>query len=361
MSDPKRILLIRPSALGDVCRSVPLAASLKAAFPHADLDWLVQSGFEAAVAHHPAVTRVITFQRREMALAKLWKPAGAGRLRQLLGELRRAHYDLVIDAQGLARSGFFAWATRAPRRVGFANARELGHLGLTQRVEVPKEMHTVDRMLALVEALGVEARPEMRLYAGETDQAAVPAALTRGRYAVVAPTSRWAGKRWAADRFAALMARMLEHDAVDAIAVVGAHSERAQCAPITEAFAGDPRVHDLIGGTSVGGLMAVIERAAIVIANDSAALHMAVGFDRPMVGLYGPTRIDRVGPYRRAQDVIQPTPPAMGTSHKHTQQGSAAMGQIQVEQVLDAILQRLRPRGVESSSGQAHKEVAPRH
>src|SRR5690606_13157489 len=100
------------------------------------------------------------------------------------------------------RSGFFAWATRAPRRVGFANARELGWLGLTERHGVPHERHTVDRMLELVRMAGVEPVRDLRLYAP-------PARAGRehgaGRpYAVIAPTSRWPGKRWPAKRFAAL-------------------------------------------------------------------------------------------------------------------------------------------------------------
>lgn len=353
MHDPSRILLIRPSALGDVCRTVPVAASLRTAYPQAELDWLVQSGFEAAVAHHPAVTRVISFPRREVAVARLWRSDAIGRLGRLVRGLRQSNYDLVIDAQGLARSGFFAWSTRAATRVGFANARELGFLGLNQRVRVPREMHTVDQMLALVSALGIEAKPDMRLYTGETDRAAVPDALARGRYAVVAPTSRWAGKRWPAERFAALLAELLNLGAIDAIALVGAHSERDQCVSITQRFATEPRVVDLIGRTSVGGLMAVIERSAIVVANDSAALHMAVGFDRQLVGLYGPTRIDRVGPYRRDSDVIQPAPPTAGTSHKHAEHGAAAMRRIEVDTVLQAVLQRLERTGVESGVGRA--------
>ena len=347
MTPPARILLIRPSALGDVCRTVPLAASLRAAWPEAQLDWLVQRGFEEAVAHHPAVSNVIGFPRREIALGRLWRTSARRTLTELLKALREARYDLVIDAQGLARSGFFAWATRAKRRVGFGDARELGWAGLTQRVRAPRNAHTVDRMLALIEALGVPALHDLRLYTGETDRQVIQARLGPVRSAVLAPTSRWPGKRWPAMRFAELAEQLLEQ--VDRIVLVGARAERDQCAQLIEHFASDERVLDLIGKTTVGELMAVIERSAIVIANDSAALHMAVGFDRPLVGLFGPTQIERVGPYGRAHDVIQATPPAPGISHKHDQRGAHAMGQISVAVVVEAVLQRLDRPSVQST------------
>ena len=60
MDAPRNVLIIRPSAMGDVARTVPALASLRAAFPRANIDWVVQTGFEAVVAHHPALTRVIS-------------------------------------------------------------------------------------------------------------------------------------------------------------------------------------------------------------------------------------------------------------------------------------------------------------
>jgi ADP-heptose:LPS heptosyltransferase len=106
----------------------------------------------------------------------------------------------------------------------------------------------------------------------------------------------------------------------------------------------DARIVDLVGATTVGGLMAVIEGSAIVIANDSAALHMAVGFDRPMVGLFGPTRIDLVGPYGRSRDVIQARVPEAGMTHKDARH-AVVMEEIGVDAVIRAALDRLGGEG----------------
>jgi len=273
--------------------------------------------------------------------------------------LRAPGYSLVIDAQGLWRSGFFAWLTGAERRVGFADARELGWLGLTQRVEPGAAPHTVDRMLALVEAAGAPRVADIRLYAAPRDVEWARTALgdaegTPG-CVLLAPTSIWPGKRWPAERFAWLAAELLRLGAASRVVIVGGPGERGQCGPLLELAEPERRVIDLVGRTSVGQLMALVRASALVVANDSAAVHMAVGFDRPLVALYGPTRIELVGPYRREADVIQAVAPggAAGNLHKSEAVGIEAMRAIEPARVLAAALERL-------SGGGASATIPPR-
>jgi len=339
VDDPQRILIIRPSALGDVCRSVPLLATLRRAHPGAAIDWLVRDDFQDAVTAHPDLTRVVPFPRREFgrALKRLNPRPALG----WLASLRRARYDLVIDAQGLARSGIFAWATRAPTRVGDAHARELAWLAYTRRVPVVQGAHTVDRMLALLEAIGLDPLRDMRLHAPAQDRDAVARddALRHDRYVVLAPTSVWPAKRWPIDRFVSLATALLDAGA-EQIVVVGAPGERDQCAPLLDLASTDPRVVDLVGATGVGRLMGVIERAALVVANDSAALHIGVGFDRPLVALFGPTNTGLVGPYGRERDVLQHLREGDSIDHKR-ESGRALMERVTLDEVRDASLARL--------------------
>lgn len=331
---PKSILIIRPSALGDVCRSVPVLASLRSGYPEARIDWLVQDTFADAISGHPALSGVVPFERGR--LGKDLKKIRPGSTIRFLRDLRAQRYDLVIDAQGLFRSGMLALTTGARRRVGYANAQEVGWLGYNERHHVDREVHAVDRMLALVERAGVRPDAVMRLYSLPAWKQWAEQTLGSSRAAVLAPTSRWAGKRWPAERFAALAERVLGMG-VERVAIVGARSEREQCGPLLELASRDRRVLDLIGRTSVGELMAVVERAAIVVANDSAALHMAVGFERPMVALYGPTSISRVGPYRRERDVIQHVEPGEVLDHKDEPAGREMMERISVEEVAERV------------------------
>ena len=350
MSDPRSILLIRPSALGDVCRTVPLVASLNASFPDADVDWLVHSSFVDAVRHHPGVRRAIPFRRS--ALGKRWPLSNRGRavFFELVQSLREPKYDLVVDAQGLGRSGLFTRLTGARRRIGHADAREFGWLGANERIRVDRSItHTVDRMLALLDGAGIPPVHDMRLYTCDDDRALVRRLVGSVRYAVVAPTSRWAGKRWPEERFERVIDALLDAPSIDRVVIVASAGERDQCARLCARATDDERVVDLVGKTSVGGLMAVIEGARFVLANDSAPLHMAVGFDRPLVALFGPTHIDEVGPYRRESDVLQSAPPAPGITHKDDEAGRAMMAQISTEQVVEACLERLEAHAPEAA------------
>lgn len=338
---PERILIIRPSALGDVCRSVPVLVSLRRAFPDARIDWLVQDSFADAVSSHPMLNGVVPFPRGAVGIQKLAGPEGRSALAGFLSSLKSPKYDLVVDAQGLGRSGFFAWWTGAPRRVGYANARELGWLGVNRRHSVSTRLHAVDRMLELLAREGIEPVRDLRLYCRDQERAAIDPVLRGARYAVIAPTSRWPGKRWPAERFAEVATGLLERGSVDYAVVVGSAGERDQCAPVLAVQERLPRMVNQVGRTTVGELMALIAQSELVLANDSAALHMAVGFDRPLVGLFGPTDVGLVGPYGREDDVVQPLTPPPGVTHKHEREGRKMMEHIRTETVLRACVERL--------------------
>lgn len=363
----QRILLIRPSALGDVARTAPVAASLRRGFPDAEIHWLVRKGFEDAVRGHPAVDRVITFPRKE--LGRALRGGRMGELLRFARELRQPGYDIAIDAQGLLRSALITRLTGAPVRVGPSDAREGARLFYTLRVR-SRRTHTVDRMLDLVRAMGVEARPDMRLYrvgrfseptsgsvkrkdvgsenrhtqsqAGSESrgtQSQVGSESRRTRGIVIAPTSRWEAKRWPVDRFDALVARLLAKKP-GPVVLVGGPDERDQCGPLLERARWDPRVIDRVGDTGVGDLMDLIADARLVVANDSAAAHIAVGFDRPLVALYGPTDVSKVGPYGRIEDVIQDVRLGDTLNHKDPK-NRVMMERITTEVVERACLARL--------------------
>lgn len=352
MNEPKRILLIRPSALGDVCRSVGVLAALRKRYPDARIDWLVQRTFVQAIEHHPALDHTIPFDRK--GFGTQCKKFRFGPVLKWLKALKKADYDIVIDAQGLARSGFFAWSTGAPRRVGYRDAQELAWLFLTERVAAPRTMHTVDRMLRLARALDAPTEsPDMRLYAGPDELSQVIMEYP-DRYAVVAPTSRWAGKCWPIDRFTDLTRRLAEHPALDRVVIVGGPGERLQCAPLLEMAEDHPRISDRVGSTSIAQLMAIISRSKLVVANDSASLHMAVGFNRPLVALLGPTEPTLVGPYGRDDDVIRHHAPDDDFDFKKPE-SAVMMQRISVDEVAEACDQRLQAPGVgvQRKTGQA--------
>lgn len=334
-----------------------MLAGLRELFPKARIDWLVQDSFAEAVSAHPALAprpnaggggSVVPFARRRLGM--LHKPAVWGELLAFVRSLRLARYDLVVDAQGLLRSALFARATRAPVRVGYVNAQEGGRFAYNIKVHAERSLHAVDRMMRLLEPLNTTGRaitPDLRLYVPQPALAWHRARSDLGgRCVVLAPTSRWPSKRWPPASYARVAAGLLGAGLCQRVVLVGGRGEESQCGPLMELAARDARVESLMGQTSISQLMAVVAYADLLVGSDSAAVHMAVGLGRPLVALYGPTDVARVGPYGRAADVLQHVEPGEPMDHKQPEPGTTQMARISVDEVLRACTTRLeRPQG----------------
>ena len=346
---PARFLIIRPSAMGDVARTVPALVSLRAAFPNSQIDWVVDAGLEAIIDEHPALSRAVPFPKRTIKASL--RRCSIGPLKRFLGDLREARYDAVFDLQGLARSAVIAVGCGAKTRYGLRDAREFAHLAYSHTAEADPEMHTVDRMLAVITAAGVSPIRDMRLYTSPRARAWLTTQdWSAAPYAVLAPTSRWRSKQWPADRFAGVAEHLI--GAGMRVVFVGARGEEDQAGPVLALCGRDQRAVNMIGRTSVAELMGIIERAALVVANDSAALHISVGLDRPLIALFGPTRVHRVGPYGRGADVIQHLRP--GDSMRHKDPSSAVMMErITLREVIEMAERRL------TGSGTEHRDEPP--
>src|SRR5690242_15974019 len=118
----RRILLIKPSAVGDVVHTLPVLVKLRARYPEARIDWLITPENADLVRHHPALSNTVLFPRRSFAqFGRSW-PATLGPL-ALLSTIRRGRYELVIDMHGQFRSAVFTLASGAPVRIGFDRPR----------------------------------------------------------------------------------------------------------------------------------------------------------------------------------------------------------------------------------------------
>ena len=340
MPDDPRILLIRPSALGDVLRTVPVATSIRRAFPTATLDWVVQDAFTDAIRGHPEVDRVIPFPRHE--LSGWWRSGRVARQAWKFFASLDGDYDLALDLQGLGRSGLMLRASRAGRRIGFSNAREFGWVGANERYDVPRDLHAVDRMLALLKAAGIESHHDMRLKVPEDCEDPWRHLQSRydlSDYVVFAPTSRWRTKEWPSERWRALATRMLD-SGVRRIALIGSPGEKVVLEGI--ASIAPHRIAVLAGEASVGMSMAAVREAQLLVANDSAMLHAAVGLATPMVGLFGPTDPKVTGPYGHLQDTIRkPEAVTDGAHYRDSGLDDRLMRLIGVEEVLFMAMERL--------------------
>lgn len=310
-TSPKRILIIKPSALGDVVHALPVLNLLRLRWPEARISWLIGSGFADLVRGHPQLDEVITFDRRRFGQS-WYNPMAAVELWKFIGSVGRHDFDLVIDLQGLLRSGSMTALTRAPVRVGFANARELAHMFYTHHVPIDSmEQHAIDRYLAVSEALGCGREPvEFKFVTDEADRLHV-AKLLNGveRFALLLPGANWATKRWPPKKYAELIAPLYDQFGLTTI-LAGGPDVRDIATEIfmhyKPALAGRvPKVIDAVGKTTIRQLVVLIERAAMVIANDSGPMHIAAALNRPLVTIFGPTNPIRTGPFNRPGTVLR--------------------------------------------------------
>lgn len=344
------VLIVRPSALGDVSRTVPVLATLRSAWPKARIEWLVAEAFADVVRHHPMLDGVVTFPRARLA-GFGWRLSATREGLALANRLRRGGYEVVYDFQGLFRSGLLTWLTRAPRRVGLAQAREWGWLGYNVRHHVNGCTHTVDVMLGLLEAEGFTPERDMRLYVGEQDLAWLArfrqeSGIGDAAYACVAPTARWGCKCWPLERYAQIAQRLLESELAGShVVVLASPSEQAQVTPLLRMLPAAMRQRVHLPHTSVGQLMAILSQAQLLVCNDSAALHIAVGLDRPVVAIFGPTDPARVGPYRRLDAVVHPPQAARDSfnfNYRRHLHDPTLISQVSVEAVWQKVQEQLQ-------------------
>jgi lipopolysaccharide heptosyltransferase I len=296
-ADPQRILIVKPSALGDIVHTLPVLKLLRNRWPAAHIEWLVMPAFASLLERHPLLNGIIRFDRKHFASS--WRnPSRAKELKAFASDLMQRNFDLVIDFQGLFRSAWMTRQTGARTRVGFAYAREFAPLAYTHRVPQPTpERHATERYLDIAEALGCGRGPvEFEFGLTNADYAAA-ADLVGGteRYAVLIPGTNWPTKRWPAESYAALAPR-IEDELGLTVFFAGSPAE-AKLIP--------PDARSLAGRTTLPQLVALLEKASLVIANDSGPMHIASALSCPLVTMFGPTNPVRTGPYSRPDTVLQ--------------------------------------------------------
>ena len=301
-----RILLIKPSAVGDVIHTLPVLVKLRKRYPAAQIDWFITPENADLVRGHPALSGVVLFPRRQYARFAFSPTATLG-VARLLRQLWRARYDLVVDVHGQARSAVFTLATGAKCRVGYSRAREGAWLAYSHRVPVPTmDRHAVDRYLWLTDLLDldrdppdftVHLPPQIERQASELLD---DTGLAGQPFAVISPGTTWETKYWAPERFGEV-ARHLEARGLRTL-VVGASRDADRCRTVAEM---SPGAIDLAGRTSLAVLAAVTRRAALCVTNDSGTMHLAAACGRPLVSVFGPTSPLRTGPYQRPEAVVR--------------------------------------------------------
>ena len=303
-AEPKNILIIKPSALGDIVHALPVLSSLRGRFPEAKLIWVVNKSFVPLLECVQGLDAVISFDRKGMSR---WfcRAADFRVLRQFRQTLRAGQFDLVLDLQGLLRSAIFAKMTGCRRRVGLKEARELASLFYTRQVARPADsVHILDTYFAMLREIGVQTcLPDYHLAAPAPARESVQQKLQENdlaskQFAVLVPGSAHAYKCWPAEQFANVAEALHSHYGWPAV-VVGTPKERVHADAI-KASTSSP-VIDFTGQTGIPELIALFQQAGAVVSNDTGPGHIALAVKTPGVIIFGNTNPLRLGPYRRPE------------------------------------------------------------
>jgi lipopolysaccharide heptosyltransferase II len=294
-----RILAIRLDNIGDVIMLGPALRSLRAALPKAHISLLASPAGTQAAALLPWIDQVITWRAVWQELSNS-PDFGAERERQLIDILHKGQYDAAFIFTSFSQSPFppayACYLAEIPIRIG--HSKEFGGQTLTHAGSPPPDSgHQVDRNLALIEMTGFPtAGNHLELHIPHKAVMSADSLLTQAGldpdepFILLAPGASCSARRYDAHRFAEV-ARSLPALTGLPVVIVGSHSEAETIDPVirTARQAGPGTIIPLVGQTTVLELAALIQRSKLVIANNSASLHMADAFNRPMVILYSGT------------------------------------------------------------------------
>lgn len=304
----RRILIIKPSSLGDVVHALPVLAALRRRWPEAHLAWLIGASFAPLLEGHPLLSEIIPFDRGRFG--RLLREADAlDAFGRFVCDLRARSFDLVVDLQGLFRSGFLSWASGARRRIGFADAREAAWLFYTDRVRGPAQLHAVEKNLRALEPLGISPGPAEFPMALRDDQCRAARRLLDGvaghavgAFTAIVPGARWPSKIWPPARFAELIDLLAAEPDSPTTVLLGGPAERALADAIVAAARRPPI--DLVGRTDLRALAALLGESQLVICCDSGPMHIAAALGRPTVAIFGPTSPALTGPYSKVARTV---------------------------------------------------------
>ena len=337
-----RFLLVRMGALGDIVHAIPVAAALRTAFPSARIDWLV-------AAKHREVLDLVPVVDRRIVIDGGSRSGGRSSLLGILQQLRRERYDIAIDLQGLIKSAVIARASRAQRVIGFSSkyVREALASRLYTEVHDPggdgmyaesEKRHVVDINLGLLASLGISAvRPAFPIESPHSTSAAALIERTQGSFALLNPGAAWPNKRWPARRFGELAARLFERHRLRSVILWG--PEEGDLAAEVVALAGEAAIR--APQTAIADVIALARAAAIMVSGDTGPTHLAAAVGTPIVGLYGPTRPERNGPWADGDETVSRAAACRCHHLRQCRQAQMCLEDIPVDEVLGAVERRL--------------------
>jgi len=287
--NPRNILVIDFGQLGDVVMSLPALRALRERFPGARITAAVGKPGHEVVEMSGYADAIIAVDR--VSLRDGFKPLSIARIFQIVRDVRRRHFDFVIDLHSLSETnllGFFSGASKRlfSRRPG-RSLDFLANFIPRPPVEVDhRQRHSVDRYLDVLRPLGVKDAPRLpQLKTRIENDRAIDAILRKEKADIGAPLvglfpgAGHPSRRWALEKFAELADFLARNDGVRPIIFAGPE-ERSL---VTEMRARFPRSSVILHGLTIRQLASAQARLAAFVSNDTGPMHIAAAVGTPIV------------------------------------------------------------------------------
>jgi heptosyltransferase-1 len=336
--------------MGDILHALPAVTALRLAHPSWVIDWVVEPRWRALFTAEDSLGRVTSqplVDDLHLASTKQWRktPLSANTLREIKAlrrNLRAGDYDAVLDLQGAIRSAVVCRLAGCRRVIGEAAPREgIARWLFTEQV-VTHGAHVIDQDVELASAIaGDELAPATPLLPVAPEaEAWADQILPRGGVqsaVLINPGAGWGAKRWPVERYAAVAQGLIARG-FRVLVNAGPGEDRLAADLVATVASATPIT------CSLGQLIALTRRVALVVAGDTGPLHLACALGRPVVGIYGPTDPSRNGPYGTRFKVLRS--PESRRDHTRHEAPEAGLLTIQPEDVLQACDELLRTEAV---------------
>ena len=355
MSDGHRILIFHTAFAGDLVLTLPVAQSIRAAWPAAFIAAVAIPAAAPVLRGHPSIDEIIVYDKKG-------RDRGIGGFLRVVRAMKALRPDIAVVPHRSLRSALAVWCARIPRRIGFSTSA--GRMFLSEAVADDRGVHETRRNLALLSPLGipVEGGVRPRLFPSADDARAVDRLIavheTRapgfGQRAMVAlaPGSVWFTKRWPEPSFA-YVAGALAQEGVGVV-LVGGPEDEMLCGEIARACVQGIPVLNAAGKLSLLQSAELMRRCRVTVTNDSAPLHLAGAVGTPVIALFGATvpafGFGPLGHHDRVLEVhgLRCRPCAIHGGHRCPIETFVCMRDLLPSSVLDAVREFL---------SQDHREV----
>ena len=288
---PRRVCILRLSALGDCANVVPTIRTLQAARPDIEITWIINRAEASLVADLPGVECLVYDKRGGREAVRALKHALAGR-----------RFDALLDMHASWRANRISLLVRADRRIGFdaRRARDGQRLFVRERIPAIESRHVVDGFLAFAGVLGARDPVfDWRVPIAAADREAA-GALLEGidrEILFISPCSSHTRRNWQAAGYAAVADHAARVHRLASVIVGGPSAVEREMAAAIEAAMATP-VRNLVGETTLKQLLALFEHGRVLVTPDSGPAHMANATDIDTISLHAATDPRRSGAYR---------------------------------------------------------------